>query len=202
MEKPKIIQEAVNLFKTFPSVGPKTAERFVYHLLKNQNLLEQFIKILEELKTKIVKCRYCNNFSETDPCNRCVDESKNPKLLCVVEKYQDVYAVEKAGFNGVYYVLSDIINPLEGKMPQSLNLDMLVERIQNVPSYMQPEEIIIAVGLTTEGELTSQYIVEYLKTKNINVKLSRIACGLPSGADIEYADPQTLSFAIKNRIKI
>ncbi|MCS7228007.1 MAG: recombination mediator RecR [Endomicrobia bacterium] len=202
MEKPKIIQETINLFKTFPSVGPKTAERFVYYLLNNQSLLQQSIEVLNKLKTQIVKCKYCNNFTDTNPCDICMDTNRERKLLCIVEKHQDIYAIEKAGYRGVYYILSGLISPLDGKLPEDINLEMLVCRIKNVPVFIKPDEVIIAVGLTTEGEITSQYIVEYLRAKDINVKISRIACGIPSGADIEYADPKTLTFALNNRIKI
>lgn len=202
MEKTKVIQKCIELFKSLPAVGPKTAERFVYFLLNSPQLLEQIIQGLHQLKTDVVKCKFCNNFSDTDPCQVCNDSTRDSKLLCIVEKPQDVYSIEASGYKGLYYILPSIINPLEGKMPKSVNLEMLVDRIQNVPEVMKPKEIIIATSLTTEGELTSNYIIEFLKSRFNNIKISRIARGLPTGAEIEYADPQTLSFAIKNRISI
>jgi len=202
MTKSKLIQETINLFKNFPSVGPKTAERFTYYLLNNPEILESFVLILQQLKEKIVKCRYCNDFSDNDPCKICSDNMRDKKILCIVEKHQDVYAIESTEYKGLYYILSSIIHPLEGKTIKDFDLDLLVKRIKNVPEEFMPQEIIIATSLTTEGELTANYIIEYLKSKNISIKISRIAKGLPTGADIEYSDPQTLSFAIKNRIEV
>ncbi|MFN3550920.1 MAG: recombination mediator RecR [Endomicrobiia bacterium] len=199
MEKSRLIQEIINLFKTFPSVGPKTAERFVYHLLNNQQVLEYFTEILNQIKEKIVKCQYCNDFDDTNPCKICSDSTRDTKILCIVEKHQDIYAIETAGYKGLYYILSSIINPLEGKTIKDINLENLIKRITDVSYNMKPQEIIIATSFTTEGELTANYIAEFIKSKNINIKISRIAKGLPTGAEIEYSDPKTLSFALKNR---
>lgn len=202
MEKSKLIQESINLFKTFPSVGPKTAERFVYHLLNNPQILEYLTEILNQVKQKIIKCQYCNDFSDTNPCKICSDKTRDTKILCIVEKHQDMYAVEATGYKGLYYILSSIINPLEGKTIKDVKLENLIKRVIDVPDEMKIQEIIIATSLTTEGELTANYIAEFIKTKNLCVKISRIARGLPTGAEIEYSDPQTLSFALKNRVSI
>ncbi len=202
MERSKIIQNNINTFKKLPSVGPKTAERFVYYLLKNRNILEEFIENLVSLKKNIKKCRYCNDFSDIDPCEICSNKTRDTKLLCVVEKHQDLYAIENSGYKGLYYVLSEIVSPLEGKMLKQVDLEGLLNRIKNVTEDMKPSEIILATSLTTEGELTANYIVDFLKSTNANIKISRIARGLPTGAEIEYADLQTLSFALTNRIKI
>jgi recombination protein RecR len=202
MEKSKILQQCINLFKNLPSVGPKTAERFVYFLLNNSKLLDDLILALSQIKEKIVSCKYCNDFSETNPCAICSDEKRDRKLLCIVEKHSDIYAIESSGYKGLYYILSPIISPLEGKMPKDLNIKSLYSRIFEVEEVMKPQEIIIALSFTTEGDLTTNYIVEQLKEKLANIKISRIAYGLPIGAEIEYADPKTLSFAIKNRIFI
>jgi len=203
MEKSKILQQCINLFKNLPSVGPKTAERFVYFLLNNEKLLDDLIAVLSQIKEKIVRCKYCNDFSETNPCTICSDEKRDKKLLCIVEKHSDLYAIESSGYyKGLYYILSSIISPLEGKMPKDLNIESLYSRIFEVEEEMKPQEVIIALSFTTEGELTTNYIVEKLKEKSANIKISRIAYGLPTGAEIEYADPKTLSFAIKNRMLI
>ncbi|MCS7230815.1 MAG: recombination mediator RecR [Elusimicrobiota bacterium] len=200
MEKPKFINELISIFKSFPSVGPKAAERFTYFLLDNRNLLSSFVKVLTEIENNIVRCKYCNNFSSENPCHICTDTKRNNKLLCVVEKYQDIYSIEKTEYNGLYYVLGAVINPLEGKMPKDIDIEALYRRIVEVEKEYIPDEVIIALGFTTESEITSNFIIEYLKSKNIKIKFSRIAKGLPVGADIEYSDPQTLSFAFKNRI--
>jgi recombination protein RecR len=202
MERSKVIQECINLFKNLPSVGPKTAERFVYHLLNNSKLLDELILVLSKVKEKIVSCRYCNDYSETDPCPICSDEKRERKFLCIVEKHSDIYAIEASGYKGLYYILSPIISPLEGKTVKDLNIKSLYSRIFEVEEKMKPQEIIIALSFTTEGELTTNYIVEQLRKESTNVKISRIAYGLPIGAEIEYADPKTLSFAIKNRISL
>ncbi len=200
MEKSRLIQEFIDLFKTFPSVGPKTAERFVYHLLNNPQILEYFTEILKQIKEKIVKCQYCNDFSDTNPCKICSDKTRDTKILCIVEKHQDIYAIETTGYKGLYYILYKIINPLEGKTLKDIDLESLIKRLTDVSKDIQPQEVIIATNFTTEGELTANYIAEFIKFKNINIKISRIAKGLPTGAEIEYSDPKTLSFALKNRI--
>ncbi len=202
MERSKILQYCIDLFKNLPSVGPKTAERFVYFLLNNPKLLDELILVLSQVKEKITSCKYCNDFSETNPCHICSDEKRDRKLLCVVEKHADIYAIESSGYKGLYYILSPIISPLEGKMLKDVKIESLLTRIINVEKEMQPQEVIIALSFTTEGELTTNYIVEKLKEKIVNIKISRIAYGLPTGAEIEYADPKTLSFAIKNRISL
>lgn len=202
MEKPRLLNDLINIFKSFPSVGPKTAERFTYFLLNRKETLNYLIKILSEIEKNIIRCRYCNNFSLESPCDVCKDPSRDRRLLCLVEKYQDIYSIENAGYSGLYYVLDTIINPLEGKMPNHIDLDSLYRRIVEVESEYKPQEVIIGLGFTTEAEITSNFIVEYFKNKNREIKFSRIAKGLPTGADIEYADPQTLSFALKNRFNL
>ncbi|MEN3013154.1 MAG: recombination mediator RecR [Endomicrobiia bacterium] len=202
MEKSKIINDLINIFKNFPSVGPKTAERFSYFLLDNENLLDSFIEVLTKIKNNVIKCKYCHNFSSVNPCEICTDPKRDFKLLCVVEKYQDIYSIENTEYNGLYYVLGTIINPLEGKMPSSLDVESLYKRIVNVEENYKPDEVIIALGFTTEADITSNFITEYLKSKNLKIKMSRIAKGLPVGAEVEYSDPQTLSFAFKNRVII
>lgn len=202
MERSKVIQNAIYVFKNLPSVGPKTAERFVYYLLKNPNLLKKFIQSLSTLMQNIKKCKYCNDFSEAELCEICSNNKRDTRILCIVEKHQDLYAIESTGYKGLYYVLDEIVNPLEGQMINQTDLERLFNRIQNVEEKMRPDEIIIATSLTTEGELTANYIIEFLKLKNINLKVSRIAKGLPTGSDLEYADSQTLLSALTNRIKI
>ncbi|MEM4368525.1 MAG: recombination mediator RecR [Candidatus Anstonellales archaeon] len=202
MEKPKLINDLINIFKNFPSVGPKTAERFTYFLLDKKDILNYFIKVLSEIENNVIRCDYCNNFSLENPCKICREPSRDHKLLCLVEKYQDIYSIDKAGYNGLYYVLNTIINPLEGKMPQHIDINSLYKRILEIEDEYKPKEVIIGLSFTTEAEITSNFIIEYFKNKNVNIKFSRIAKGLPIGADIEYADPQTLSFALKNRTSI
>ncbi len=194
-----LISKIVSLLKQLPGVGPKTAERYTYFLLNNKNLLEELILKFTELRDKIKKCSLCNNFTDSDICKICSDENRDKSLLCIVEHPQDMYVIELTkSYNGLYYILGDVIEPLEGKFPKDLDLKSLVNRIKN----SEVKEVILATDFDTEGELTANYIVDILSKQDFNIKFSRIARGLPSGAEIEYADPITLLSAIKNRIEI
>ncbi len=198
--QPKIISEVINLLKQLPGVGPKTAERFTYYLLMNPNLIEQFIDLFSYLKDKIVKCSMCNDFSDTDPCKICSDPERDKNVLCVVEHHQDMYAIKNlTSYKGLYYVLGYGIQPLNGKMPKDIDLTHLIKRIKDFPV----KEVILATDMNTEGELTANFVVSKLRSVfGENIKFFRIARGLPSGAEIEYADSTTLEFALKNKNEI
>ncbi len=196
----KIVSEIVNLLKQLPGIGPKTAERLAYYILENESLLVNLAKELASVKEKVTKCFLCNNFSDTDPCIICSDKNRDKKIICIVEHYQEMYAIEDTGsYKGLYYILGTAIEPLKGKFPKDLNLDRLINRLKNE----DVEEIILATDLDTEGEITADYIKNTLKEKGFDkIKFSRIAKGLPYGFEIEYADGMTLSYALKNRVQV
>jgi len=193
------IQNLINKLARLPSIGPKTAERLTFFLLKEPpEELEQLATAIIKAKQSVKICHQCFNFSETIPCPICSDKRRDHSLICVVSKPQDVAAIEKSGsFNGVYHVLGGNINPLDNSFPENLSINQLLERIntQNI------KEIILALNPDMEGETTSLYLINKLKN-NPKIKITKLARGLPMGADIEYADELTLESALKGRQQI
>ncbi|MEK7653122.1 MAG: recombination mediator RecR [Patescibacteria group bacterium] len=199
MPYPSSIQNLINQFAKLPSVGPKTAERLVFYLLKQpESELHQFGEAIENIKGKIKICSRCFNFSENDPCPICADPRRDQKMICLVAKPQDVIALEKTGiYQGVYHVLGGNINPLENIAPENIKINELVGRIKN----NGVTEIILALNPDIEGETTALYLVKLLK-QFPNLKITRLARGLPMGADLEYADEVTLENAINGRREV
>lgn len=196
---PQIIKKLIDQFSKLPGIGPKTAERLVFYLVKQpkENLVE-FSAILQELKDKVTICSECQNFSETSPCPICNDKKRNPKVICIVAKPQDLFALEKTGeYQGVYHVLGGLIDPLEGITPDRLKIKELVARIKKDGVL----EIILALNSDMPGETTILYLTKLFKQFK-NIKITRLAQGLPSGSDLEYSDEITLSSALKGRKEV
>lgn len=193
---PPSIQELINQFAALPGLGPKTAERLVFYLLKQpKDQLAKFGLALEHLKDKIRECQKCYNFSEADPCPICADKRRNAKVICVVAKPQDLIALEKTNeYQGVYHVLGGLIDPLEGVVPEQLKIKELTERLQKDGA----SEIILALNSDMPGETTTLYLSKLLKQFK-NLKITRLAQGLPRGSNLEYADEITLSSALLGR---
>lgn len=192
---PKSIKNLIDHFASLPGIGPKSAERLTFYLLRlKQNDLSSFANSIRGLKEKIKFCSICTNFAETDPCHVCIDEKRNKKIICVVAEPLNVYAFEKTSkYNGLYHVLHGYISPIDGIGPEDLTIDKLLKRI----SKEKPEEIILATNPTLEGEATSMYISKLISP--LKIKITRIARGLPMGGDVEYADEVTLSKALEGR---
>ena len=195
---PKTITNLIECFKKFPGVGEKSAERMALSCL---NLDEETIKLfkesLENSKTKIKKCQRCGNLSEEDECQICQDQNRDQTTICVVEESKNIVLFEKIGsFNGKYHVLGGLISPLDGVNPDDINVDSLIKRIEEE----KIKEIILAVKPTIEGETTALYIRKLLEGKD--VKITKIAHGIPMGADIDYIDPLTLEIALEGRSQI
>lgn len=199
MPYPPLIQNLINQFAKLPSIGPKTAERLVFYLLKQpEKELHQFGEAIENIKGNIKACSSCFNFSESDPCPICADRRRDRKMICVVAKPQDVIALEKTGsYSGVYHILGGNINPLEDLGPENIKINELLNRLKN----NEFKEIILALNPDMEGETTALYLIKLLK-QFPNLKITRLARGLPMGADLEYADEVTLENAIKERREI
>lgn len=197
MKYPRAIQNLIEKFSEFPSVGPKTAERYVFYLLKQgEEKLKSLAATISELKAKTTVCRSCLAISENDPCLICVDKNRRAGILCVVENAQDLAALEATGqYNGRYFVLEGLINTINEVRPEDLNIDKLVKKIkeENI------KEIILALNFTLEGETTALYLTKILKN---HLKITRLARGLPAGSDLEYADELTLANALKYRNEI
>ena len=198
MKYPSTINNLIECFKKFPSVGEKSAERMALATLDfDEEILNLFSESLSNVKTKIKRCTECNNLSEDDLCEICKSKDRNKKIICVVEEPKNVILFEKIGtFNGLYHVLDGLISPLDNVNPEDINIDKLISRIKE----NEIEEVILAVKPSVEGETTSLYISKLLEDKN--VKVSKIAHGVPLGVDMEYIDAMTLEMALDDRIKI
>ena len=194
---PKSINNLIEAFKYFPGVGEKTAERMAFHVLGMDNIQTDFLAdSIKNVKTKIKRCTICNNISENDICYICDDKLRNTDSLCVVEDPKAVISIEKLGvFNGHYHVLNGLISTLDGINPEDIRLDKLIKRI-NENNY---KEVIIAVKPCLEGEMTALYINNVLS--GFDIIISRLASGIPMGADMEYIDAITLEKAFDNRKK-
>ena len=195
MNYPQTIRNLIESYKKLPGIGEKTAERYALATLNlDDDTINLFSNSLKDLKQKIRKCTKCNNLSENDLCEVCKDKKRNKKIMCVVEEAKNVILFEKIGiYNGLYFVLEGLISPLEGIDPEKIKMGQLLERIkeENI------EEVIIAVKPSIEGETTALYITRMLKDSK--VKVSKIAHGVPLGAEMEYLDSMTLEIALENR---
>jgi recombination protein RecR len=192
---PKNFKKLIDHFSSLPSVGPKMAERLVLYLFKQDaSTLTEFGNLLSELKTNLFYCKTCFHISEGDLCNICRDSSRDQKKICVVEEPLDVIALEKTKkYNGLYHVLGGTLDAIKKNGQDNLKIRELEERI----ALKNIEEVILALNPTTEGDATSLYVARELKPLSCNV--TRLARGLSTGGDIEYADELTLGSAILNR---
>lgn len=194
MQEIETMEFLVNEFSKFPGVGKKTAQRYFYHIL---NLSEESVSTLANAmitaKKKIHKCKICGNFTENEECSICADKTREP-IICVVKEPKDLASFDKVNdFKGKYHILHGVLNPLEGKGPNDINLKSLLSRI----STEGIKEVIVATNPDVEGEATALYIATLLKP--LGVKVTRIAQGIAMGSELEYADALTLSKAIENR---
>jgi recombination protein RecR len=180
-------------------VGPKTAQRLAFYLLHvPQSELDRFAMSVADLKKNTVICSVCFSVDETDPCSICSDQKRNQRAICVVEQPLDILAFERSGkYPGVYHVLHGKIDPLNNIGPDEIHISELISRIKN--HELGVKEVILATNPTMEGEATAMYIAKQLKSLGLDLKVSRIGRGLPTGADIEYADSTTLVQAMTGR---
>lgn len=198
MKYPKIIQDLIDCFRKIPGVGEKTAERYALSLLEcDDEVLQLFSENLKNLKQKIRRCEKCNNLSEDELCEICKDQLRDTQTICVVEEPKNVFSFEKAGtYSGTYHVLDGLISPLEGIRPENINIPSLLKRVEEE----HVKEVIIAVKACVEGETTAMYIAKKLEGKD--VKVTKIAYGIPLGADMGYIDASTLEISLENRQQI
>lgn len=195
---PNTIQNLINQFNKLPGIGPKTAEKLAFFLLKQpQESLDEFAQCLLGAKENLSICGLCQNLTETNPCSICQDQNRDKKAICVVADVQDFLAIEKTKcYNGLYHILHGTLNPLEGITPDKLNINALVERIKK----NNIKEIILGFNPDVEGETTMLYLTKLLK--DFKIKITRLARGLPTGSDIEYTDEVTLTNALQDRKEI
>lgn len=196
---PSSLQRAINEFAKLPGIGPRSAQRLVFYMLKRDAVeLDAFSQAVEKLKEGVVFCSICHIMTDADPCPTCSNPRRDQSLVCVVEESMDAIAIDKPGsFTGVFHVLGGVLNPMEGIGPDKLKIASLELRIRN--HQLGIKEIIIATNPTLEGETTAMHVSRVLKNQFPHLKLTRIARGLPMGGDLEYADEITLSRAMEGR---
>lgn len=198
MRYPVSIQNLIDHFSKLPTVGPKTAERYVFYLLKQHpEWLQAFAQAIAEIREKTAVCQTCLSIAELNPCRICADQKRDRSVICLAADTRDMLALESTKqYNGLYFILGGTINTIEGVKPEQLN----IKALQNRLSSGGFKEIILAFNPDFEGETTAMYITKLLKPYKI--KITRLAKGLPMGADLEYADEITLTNALKYRNEV
>lgn len=195
MRVPKSVADLIEVFESLPGIGPKTAARLTYYLIHAPDSVSQRLsESAGELKAKTKICSICQNITETDPCEICDDPQRDQTIICVVEDPLDVWAIDKSGsFSGLYHVLHGVIAPLDNIGPEELKINELLKRLQGD----EVKEIILATNPSMEGEATAMYLQRLIKP--LGIKTTRIARGIPIGAELEYADDVTLRRAFEGR---
>ena len=191
------VSNLIDAFSQLPGIGPKTATRLAYYLLRSDEAVAiKLARALEELKQRTVFCSVCFNIADQDPCAICDAQQRDHGLICVVEEPLDVQAIERTReFTGVYHVLHGAISPVEGVGPEDLKVGELLQRIQQSETLVR--ELLLATNPNLEGEATAMYIARL--TKPLGIRVTRLARGLPMGGDLEYADEMTLGRALTGR---
>ena len=198
MKRPLVVTQLLEELKRMPGIGQKTAERLSFFIMRGSaEKANKLADAIRNVKDKIILCSQCNGITEINPCDICNDPKRDTSFICVVEEPHDVYAMENMGyFRGVYHVLMGVISPLDGIGPSDLTIEALKQRI--IQNNIQ--EVVLATNPDMEGESTAVYIAKILKSPNI--KITRIARGLPIGSDIEYADEVTLMKSLEGRTEM
>lgn len=195
---PEPILRLIEAFHRLPGIGPKSAQRLAYHILRtSEQEANALAEAVLEVKRRIRFCSKCVNITETDPCSFCSDDRRDRTVVCVVEQPLDVLAIERSGgYTGLYHVLHGVLNPMDGIGPEHIHVRELVVRLQDGDI----QEVIMATNPSLEGEATAMYIQRLVGPAG--VKVTRLARGLPSGADLEYTDDITLARALQGRQEI
>ncbi len=198
MEYTKPLAKLIEHFQHLPSIGPKTAQRLALYVVKMpENEVKNFASALTEAKSTISYCEECFNMSCSSPCEICSNPSRNRGIICVVAETKDLMAIEKTNeYNGLYHVLQGLISPIDGIGPDDIRIKELLFRVNK----NNVSEIILALNPSVEGEATSLYLTKLLKP--FNIKVSRIAFGLPMGSELEYVDEMTLARALEGRVEL
>lgn len=192
---PKSVQNLIDEFSRLPGIGPKTAARLTFYLLsKPEYDINKLGNSISNLKKNLIFCRICYNISEQDPCEICQDKNRQKDIICVVEEPLDVLSFQRTNYRGVYHVLGGVISPIDDIGPDDLTIKQLFYRIKKD----EISEIILATDPSLEGEATAMYIAKEIANRR-NLKVTRLARGLPVGGDLEYTDEVTLSRALEGR---
>lgn len=191
---PLVFKRLIQTLANLPGLGEKSATRISMYLLSHPELCENLGDLIKELPYKLTLCKFCRNLSEEEVCEICKDATRNREVICVVENPVHVFNIESLKiYNGCYFVLHYLISPKDGIGPKELALDSLFYLIK----IREVKEIIIALSPTVSGEITASYILETFK--NLPLKITKIACGIPMGMEIQFADPLTLKKALQGR---
>ena len=198
MSLPASLQELVDQFKKLPGVGAKSAQRLAFHVLRTpREEAEQLCQAIRDVKDRVTYCTTCNNITDTDPCLMCGDETRDRRVICVVEEPQNVNVVDRSGgFRGVFHVLMGAISPLQGIGPDDLKIKGLLARI----GVDEVDEVILATNPTVDGEATAIYLARLLKP--LGIRVTRIATGIPVGSDMDYVDDLTVGKAMDGRREV
>lgn len=192
---PEPIERLIGKLSKLPSIGRRSAERLALKLVSTEmDEIEELRQALSDIKTKVHNCTKCGNLTDKEICDICSNDKRNGKIVCVVEDTPNLIAIEKSKeYRGLYHVLNGLISPLNDVQADNINLDSLLERVESG----EFEEVILAISPTIEGEMTTLFLAELFKDKN--VKVTRIASGIPIGGNIEYFDSETLYKALEDR---
>jgi len=187
--------------RKLPGIGTKTAQRLAFHVLRSSSAdAENLAEAIREIKQHLRLCSVCNNITDVDPCGYCTSAIRNQGLVCVVEEPTNIATIEKTrSYNGVYHVLHGTLSPIGGVGPEQLRIANLLTRLAEGSGGSAIDEVILAMSPTTEGEATAVYISHELHKTAPQVKVTRIATGVPAGSDIEYADEVTMTRAMEGR---
>lgn len=193
------VSKLIDAFNALPGIGPKTASRLAYYLLRaDESVTLNLAHALEDLKANTFFCSRCFNIADRDPCPICASSERDQSIVCVVEEPLDVQAIERTReYHGVYHVLHGAISPMEGIGPDNLRVGELLQRIQQAQSGTPITEVLLATNPNLEGEATAMYIARLVKP--LGIRVTRLARGLPMGGDLEYADEVTLGRALLGR---
>lgn len=199
LESHSALDQLIHLLTRLPGIGHKTAQRLAYHLLKtSQEDVQALADAMLQLRRDMRTCSICYNLDECDPCTVCADQKRDPGILCVVEEAGDVALIEKSHYQGRYHVLGGTLSPIDGRLPEDLTIVPLLERIAKEPI----REVIVATNPSTVGEVTATYVVNQLRSIRPELRITRIARGLPVGGDLEYADAGTIAKALEGRTEV
>ena len=193
--KKKILENLIKRLSKFPGLGPRSARRIIFHLLKNKDeFITPLIEELIQVKENIITCKICGNLDFEETCSICIDKNRNNKLICVVENIPDLWALERSGiYNGKYHILGGVLSAIDGINPKELNILSLEERVKSSEDI----EIILAISATLDGQTTAHYLSKLLQKQGN--KITRLAHGVPIGGELDYLDDGTISQALKGR---
>ncbi|MSO13998.1 recombination mediator RecR [Candidatus Aquarickettsia rohweri] len=190
------LEQLIKTFSKFPGLGPKSAKRIALYLIQNKSNLSKLSQLFEMVYDEIKICSMCFNIDISNPCQICINEKRDKTTLCIVENIADLWAIEKSKtYQGIYHVLGGALSAIDGNTPDKLNLHNLLSRVKDSPI----KEVIIATNSTLEGQTTAHYIAQLLE--KLELKISRLANGIPIGTELDYIDQGTLSLALKLRQK-